>query len=153
MRPTIRTGLVAGAAAGAVLVGITVYAAINQTIAVGVMEHSALIGGPATLTMRTLTILPGEVLGWHYHPGAGAYTIVKTGTLTVEDGCGGETVYTAGQGFLEPSGRVHRGKNLTGEDVSRRKCSSCPSERRVPCRPDSCAAPRPPGPTARRADG
>jgi hypothetical protein len=57
------------------------------------------------------------VLGWHNHPGVGAYTIVKQGTLTVEDGCGGETVYTAGQAFLEPAGRVHRGKNLTAGEV------------------------------------
>jgi len=86
-------------------------------IAVGTMDHSDLVGGPATVTMRLLTIAPGEVLGWHYHPGAGAYTIVRNGTLNVEDGCGSEAVYTEGQAFLEPSGRVHRGKNLTAESV------------------------------------
>jgi hypothetical protein len=44
------------------------------------------------------------------HVGIGAYTIVKTGTLTVEDGCGGEIVYATGSAFIEPAGRVHRGK-------------------------------------------
>jgi hypothetical protein len=48
-------------------------------------------------------------LPWHQHPGIGAYTIVKTGTLTVEDGCGGEVVYPQGTAFIEPPNRVHRG--------------------------------------------
>jgi quercetin dioxygenase-like cupin family protein len=51
---------------------------------------------------------------WHQHPGIGAYTIVKTGTLTVEDGCGGEVVYPQGTAFIEPPGRVHRG--IAGDD-------------------------------------
>ncbi len=99
------------------LLGVTAYAAVSETIAVGTMAHSELFGGPASVTMRRLTIAPGEVLGWHYHPGVGAYTIVRRGTLNVEDGCGGETVYTAGQAFLEPPNRVHRGKNLGAEAV------------------------------------
>jgi quercetin dioxygenase-like cupin family protein len=109
--------VVLAVALSALLSGITVYAAVSQVIAVGTMDHSELVGGPATVTMRLLTIDPGEVLGWHYHPGAGAYTVVKSGTLNVEDGCGSEVVYTNGQAFLEPPGRVHRGKNLTGDPV------------------------------------
>lgn len=99
------------------LVVFAVHAATSQTIGSGTMQHSDLIGGPATLTMRTLTIAPGEILGWHHHGGSGAYTIVVSGTLTVEDGCGGEAVYTQGQAFLEPANRVHRGKNLTEANV------------------------------------
>ena len=93
------------------------YAATSQTIGTGTMPHSDLIGGPAILTVRTLTIAPGEVLGWHAHEGIGAYTVVVSGTLTIEDGCGGETVHAQGQAFLEPANRVHRGKNLTGTNV------------------------------------
>jgi quercetin dioxygenase-like cupin family protein len=109
--------VVAAAAVGVLLFALAAYSAVSQIIAVGTMEHSALVGGPATLTMRTLTIDPAEVLGWHYHPGAGAFTIVKEGTLVVEDGCGGETTYPAGTAFLEPPFRVHRGKNLTDQPV------------------------------------
>lgn len=109
--------MVVGACLGVVAVGLTAYAAVNNTIGVGRLEYSEEIGGPATITMRTLTIAPGEVLGWHAHPGVGAYTIVTTGTLTVEDGCGFETIYVKGQAFLEPAGRVHRGKNLGPEEV------------------------------------
>ena len=43
--------------------------------------------------------------------------VMKSGTLTVEDGCGGEETLTAGQAFEELDGRVHRGKNLTTEPV------------------------------------
>jgi len=114
---TLRKGLVAALCMGALILGIGVYAAVNNTIADGVYANFGQFGGPASTRMRTLTIAPNEVLGWHNHPGVGAYTIVKQGTLTVEDGCGFETVYTQGQAFLESAGRVHRGKNLTGEPV------------------------------------
>lgn len=114
---TVRKGIVAALGLGALIVGFSVYAATNVTIADGVYAYFEEFGGPASTRMRTLTIAPGEVLGWHNHPGAGAYTIVKQGTLTVEDGCGLETVYTQGTAFLEPPGRVHRGKNLTSEPV------------------------------------
>ena len=109
--------LVIAASIGLALLGVTAFAAVSTVIAVGTMAETDLFDGPASITMRTLTIDPDEVLGWHFHPGVGAYTIVKTGTLTVEDGCGGETVYSAGQAFLEPPGRVHRGKNLGNTEV------------------------------------
>ncbi len=114
---TLRKQLVIASALAATLAGVTLYASFNEPIGSGVMAYSALIDGPATVSMRRLTIFPGEVLGWHAHPGAGAYTIVTQGTLTVEDGCGTETVYTSGQAFLEPPNRVHRGKNLGATDV------------------------------------
>jgi quercetin dioxygenase-like cupin family protein len=78
-----RKRVVIAATLGALALGVTAYAALNNTIGVGVLEYSEAIGGPATITMRTLTIASGEVLSWHAHPGAGAYTIVTKGTLTV----------------------------------------------------------------------
>jgi hypothetical protein len=70
------------------------------------------------VTVRTLTIKPGEVLPWHYHPGY-AFNVVKSGILTVEDGCGGpDESLTPGQAFEELEGHVHRAKNLSAtEDV------------------------------------
>jgi hypothetical protein len=65
------------------------YAATIMLLAVGTIPQSQLVDGPATVTDRTLTIKPGEVLAWHYHPGY-AFNVVTHGTLTVEDGCGGE---------------------------------------------------------------
>lgn len=93
------------------------HAATSTPIGSGHMEYAQLVGGPATLTMRTLAIAPGETLGWHRHPGIGAYTVVVSGTLVVEDGCGTEVTYTQGQAFVEPPNRIHRGKNLTDAPV------------------------------------
>ena len=42
---------------------------------------------------------------------------MKSGTLTVEDGCGGEGgTLIPGQAFEEMDGRVHRAKNLSQTD-------------------------------------
>jgi quercetin dioxygenase-like cupin family protein len=90
--------------------GVTVaYAATSVVSAVGTVSYVGRFDGPGTMTARTLYIDANEVLPWHQHPGIGAYTIVRTGTLTVEDGCGGEIVYPAGSAFIEPAGRIHRG--------------------------------------------
>lgn len=98
---------------GVVLLGVTVYSATTNILAVGTIPDSQLFNGPATVTVRTLTIPPGEVGAWHYHPGY-AFNVVKSGTLTVEDGCGGgDETLTPGQAFEEMAGHVHRAKNLS----------------------------------------
>jgi quercetin dioxygenase-like cupin family protein len=96
---------------GALLLGgvASAYAATSVINAQGTMAHHEPFDGPATMTARSLFIEANEVLPWHQHPGIGAYTIVKTGTLTVEDGCGGEVVYPQGTAFIVPPGRLHRG--------------------------------------------
>lgn len=110
MRTTrLNRAIVAGLGA-VLLVGVTVHAATSVIRGVGTMAYFPPFDGPATMTSRSLFIGANEVLPWHQHPGIGAYTIVKTGTLTVEDGCGGEVVYPQGTAFIEPPGRVHRGK-------------------------------------------
>jgi len=106
-----RAGLIACAAV--LLIAATAYAAVTVILAVGTIPQSQLFDGPATVTVRTLTIAPGESLQWHYHPGY-AYNVVKSGTLTVEDGCGGhEETLLPGEAFEEMDGRVHRAKNLS----------------------------------------
>ena len=103
--------LVTLVAFGVALLGVPAYSSVSEIIAVGTIPHSELFDGPATVTVRKLTIDPGEILTWHYHPGR-AYNVVLSGTLTAEDGCGGEEVLAPGQSFEEVSGRVHRAKNL-----------------------------------------
>jgi len=113
MNTTHRKVLAIAICVGVVLLGVTVYAATTNILAVGTIPDSQLFNGPATVTVRTLTINPGESLAWHYHPGY-AFNVVKSGTLTVEDGCGGEQeTLTPGQAFEEMEGRVHRAKNLS----------------------------------------
>lgn len=98
------------------LLSVTAPASTSTVIAVGTNQFSALLGGPAVVTVRQLTIAPGEVLSWHYHP-CRVVTVVKQGTLTVQDGCGGMEVFTVGQAFEEELFRVHHGMNLGTEDV------------------------------------
>ncbi|HUE85115.1 MAG TPA: cupin domain-containing protein [Vicinamibacterales bacterium] len=110
MRTTRLTRTIGAGLGAVILIGVTVYAATSVTIGVGTFSHFEPFGGPARITTRSLSIAANEVLGWHQHPGIGAYTIVKSGTLTVEDGCGSEVVYPQGSAFIEPPGRVHRGR-------------------------------------------
>jgi len=115
VRKTSRN-LVIAIGVGIVLLGVTVYSATTNILAVGTIPDSQLFNGPATVTVRTLTINPGETLAWHYHPGY-AFNVVKSGALTVEDGCGGgDETLTPGQAFEEMDGRVHRAKNLSATD-------------------------------------
>ena len=94
------------------LFGAVGYAAATNILAVGTIPYSEVTEGPATVTFRTISFAPGEVGAWHYHPGP-LFNVVTQGTVTVEDGCGGEQSYTVGQAF-EEGGRVHRPKNLGG---------------------------------------
>ena len=97
------------------LFAVVAYAATTLILAVGTIPESEFFGGPATVTVRTLTIQPGEVLAWHYHPGY-AFNVVRSGVLTVEDGCSEEEETLApGQAFEEVQGHVHRAKNLGTE--------------------------------------
>lgn len=93
-----------------------VYAQMTNVLSVGTISHSQLFNGPATVTVRTLTIKPGEAVPWHYHPGH-AFNVVKSGTLTIEDGCGRVQTLSPGQGFEAIDGRVHRPTNLGDMDV------------------------------------
>jgi quercetin dioxygenase-like cupin family protein len=116
MKLKTRTGVVLAISLGVVLTGVTAYAAVTVILAFGTIPQSQLFDGPAGVTVRTLTIAPGESLQWHYHPGY-AFNVVKSGTLTVEDGCGGEEeTLMPGQAFEEMDGRVHRAKNLSATE-------------------------------------
>lgn len=99
----------ATALTGLALGGVIAYAATTVIIAVGTISQSGLFSGPATVTVRHLVTPAGEVGGWHYHPGS-VYNVVKRGTVVVEDGCGEEETFTAGQAFEKVDGRVHRAK-------------------------------------------
>ncbi len=110
-----RITLVIAVCLSAALLGVLVYAQATNILAVGTIPHSELFDGPATVTVRTLTINPNTSLAWHYHPGY-AFSVVKSGTLTVEDGCGGEETLLPGDAFEELDGRVHRAKNLSATE-------------------------------------
>ena len=97
--------------------GAVVYAAIIPIIlAVGTSPDNSLTGGAATVTFRQLTTTPGDLGAWHYHPGY-VYNAVSSGTIKVEDGCGGSSDYSAGQAFETTEGRVHRAINEGAVDA------------------------------------
>ena len=110
-----RTKLALLVAISLIALGIVAYAATVVIVAVGNTPHSELLGGPATVTFRTIALAPGEVSSWHYHPGP-VINVVTRGTVNVEDGCGGEEAFTIGQAFETIGGRIHRAKNLGTED-------------------------------------
>ncbi len=61
--------------------GATAYAAVITILASGNLPYSEVIGGPATVTFRTISFAPGEVGAWHYHPGP-LFNVVTQGTVT-----------------------------------------------------------------------
>lgn len=140
----LRNELVLAAIFGGVsLFGIIAYAATVVILGVGTIPRSALFNGPATVTVRQLITPPGEVGGWHYHPGS-VYNVVKRGTVIVEDGCGQEETFTAGQAFEKVDGRVHRAKNLGTEDAEEYNTFIVPagSPLSVPLPERRCGPPR-----------
>jgi len=99
------------------LLGVSVYSATTTNILIdGTIPDSKVFEGPVRVSVRELTIKPNEELPLHYHPGH-VFIVVKSGTLTVEDGCGEEKKLTPGQGLEEWNGRVHRGKNVDATNV------------------------------------
>lgn len=94
----------------------SVFASVINVLGVGSLEASELIGGPAAVTVRTISFAPGEVGVWHYHPGP-LVNVVTQGTVTLEDGyCGPDRSFGPGQAFEEGS-RIHRPRN-NGEDAT-----------------------------------
>ena len=97
------------------VLAITAYAAVTQMpLAHGTIASSELFNGPAEVRVTKITLQPGDVIPWHYHPGK-VYVIVQSGTITEDSGCGGSEVLTAGQAFEEPIPRVHQVRNIGTE--------------------------------------
>jgi quercetin dioxygenase-like cupin family protein len=106
-----RKTILVGMGIGVLILGVVSFASTTNILGVGTMPYSELINGPAEVTARQFISQPGEMGGWHFHPGP-VISVVTSGTLTVEDGCGGEQTIAAGQAFEQLGGRVHRWKNL-----------------------------------------
>jgi quercetin dioxygenase-like cupin family protein len=104
-----RKKLITGAAIVVLMMAVAAYSAVMNILAVGTTTYSEVINGPATLTFRQLLMDPQEVSGWHYHPGT-LISVVKRGTVAVEDGCGREEVHNVGDAFEAVGERVHRAK-------------------------------------------
>jgi len=96
---------------GASISAVLLHASTATIMGIGNLSYSQAVNGPADVTFRQFTSMPGEMGSWHFHPGA-VHNIVTAGAITIEDGCGGEQTYSTGQGWEQLNGRVHRWKNL-----------------------------------------
>lgn len=67
--------------------------------------------GPATFSVRTVVLAPGETTGWHLHPGTET-SIVNSGSIVLLDAenCAGST-YSAGDALFVPDALVHLARN------------------------------------------
>ncbi len=65
------------------------------------------------VAMQSIVIEPGGTVGWHSHA-APTFVAVKSGTVTLYQataaGCTSQA-YSAGQGYVEPVGAAHMGRN------------------------------------------
>lgn len=65
-------------------------------------------GGVARVSSFVLTMVPGQVTGWHRHD-VPLYARVLSGSITVDYGERGKKTYTAGDTFMEAMDRWHNG--------------------------------------------
>ena len=73
--------------------------------------------GQAQITAAIVTMLPGQVTGWHQHE-APLTAHMLEGELTVDYGANGTRVYSEGDTLIEALGSRHNGEN-TGNVVAR----------------------------------
>jgi quercetin dioxygenase-like cupin family protein len=75
--------------------------------------------GPKAMLTARITLEPGGSFGWHSHPGP-VLVAVDRGTFSltqVESRRCKTHRFGAGEAFVEDGGRVHLGRNATGERV------------------------------------
>jgi quercetin dioxygenase-like cupin family protein len=74
--------------------------------------HAFSISVPAGTTVQSamVTVPPGFDFGWHHHTG-GVVVTVTSGTLTLYDTTCERQDVSAGGGFLEEVGTIHRARN------------------------------------------
>ena len=93
------------------VLAVSAYAAVvSVLLAQGTIPPSEPLNGGAEVRMTQITLQPGDTIPWHYHSGKTS-VIIKSGTVTEDEGCGGSEVFTAGQAFEEPIPRVHQVRN------------------------------------------
>jgi quercetin dioxygenase-like cupin family protein len=88
-------------------ISVATYAVTINSVISGTIDFLDETNGPATVAVVDATYAAGETTSWHYHPGE-AYVIVKTGSITEHEPCGGSRTFLPGQAFQEEPGHIHR---------------------------------------------
>jgi quercetin dioxygenase-like cupin family protein len=94
-------------------------ALVTQRLAVGVLPSLHRIpkdNSPHDVIVSLLTLAPGDIVAFHYHPGP-VFVVIATGTLTEDDGCGNFETHLAGTAFQEIPGHVHEVTNKGTDTV------------------------------------
>lgn len=68
------------------------------------------IGGPASVEVFELTLQPGDVFPWHFHPGP-AFVVVQQGTITEQHACKRPRSWSEGAAFQELPNEIHQVMN------------------------------------------
>jgi quercetin dioxygenase-like cupin family protein len=66
---------------------------------------------PGDVVIQKFVLAPGGQSGWHLHPGPAVVT-VKSGEFTLDQEDCSSATYSAGQSVVEPTGHVHRVRNV-----------------------------------------
>lgn len=71
---------------------------------------------PGDVVVQKFVLAPGGQSGWHLHPGPAVVT-VKSGELTLDQEDCSSATYSAGKVAVEPTGDVHRVRNVGTTDL------------------------------------
>ncbi len=71
---------------------------------------------PGDVVVQKFVLGPGGQSGWHLHPGPAVVT-VKSGEFTLDQEDCSSATYSAGQVVVEPTGHVHRVRNIGTSDL------------------------------------
>jgi quercetin dioxygenase-like cupin family protein len=71
---------------------------------------------PGDVVVQKFVLGPGGQSGWHVHPGPAVVTVMS-GELTLDQENCSSAVYSTGQVAVEPTGDVHRVRNIGTTDL------------------------------------
>ena len=88
--------------------------AIGQRIRVNTDNVTLKTKGRVDIFTQRITIQPNGHTGWHSHPGPVLVALEQGTVISYESNCRPKA-YSAGQGFVDPSNRVHIMRNMGTE--------------------------------------
>ena len=84
---------------------------LPERIKVHTREVKLQTKAPVDIFVQRITLQPGGHTGWHSHPGPVLVALRSGSVISYEEDCSA-TVYEAGDGFVDPSRRVHIMRNV-----------------------------------------
>ena len=114
-------GAVVAVAAGAALATPGVGFKERTVVARGTLEGHFKIklqdsSRPGDVVVQKFVLAPGGQSGWHLHPGPAVVTVMS-GELTLDQADCSSATYSAGKVAVEPTGDVHRVRNVGTTDL------------------------------------